>query len=241
MATVVDVAANIAKVRAQMQEACEQAGRGADEVTLMLAAKYQPVENLIAAIRAGERVFGHNIIQQLEEAEEGLTDFQHFTTVIGHVQSNKLSTAMRYAQRIDTVDALRTAEQINRRQIARIESGESSDQPYPILLQVNSSGASTQFGCEPTDLLPLAEQILELSHVRIDGLMTIGANTDDESAIIRSFEVTRELSAKMRELPTLSEAKTISMGMTHDLELAIAHGSTEIRIGTAIFGPRPTK
>lgn len=245
----IDVAGNIAKVRARMAAAQTQAGRAAGSVKLRLAAKYQPLEKLLAALTAGETLFGHNKIQQLVAAEEALAAAgpsvpAHQTSVIGHVQSNKLSQAMRYAQRIDTVDNLKTAQQIARRQQLRIEAGEAaSGEPYPILLQVNSAGAPTQFGCDPAELLPLASEIAaHLPLVKIGGLMTIGANEpDDPDAVIRSFEVTRALSAQLRELPGLADASELSMGMTNDLELAIAHGSTEIRIGTAVFGPRPMK
>ncbi|MCI5825126.1 MAG: YggS family pyridoxal phosphate-dependent enzyme [Arcanobacterium sp.] len=254
----VDIAGNIAKVHERMEMAEERAGREAGSVKLMLAAKYQPIENLLAALKAGERLLGHNMIQQLKTAEEGLTaaqadgraaaagvaDIAHTTTVIGHVQSNKLSQAMRYAQRIDTVDSLKTAQQIARRQQARIEAGEARPgEAFPILLQVNSSGAPTQFGCEPNQLIEMAAEIARtLPLVSIRGLMTIGANEpDDSAAVIRSFEITRQLGTQLRALPGLAHATELSMGMTHDLELAIEHGSTEIRIGTAIFGPRPQK
>lgn len=288
------IAENIAAVRTRIAASEERAGRSAGSVQLMLAAKYQPLDNLLQALAAGERFFGHNIVQQLKTAEEGLLashlaalgstsathlasalasapdstrgfsnratsdrtlsnldapdldlpalDFSHTTTVIGHMQSNKLSTAMRYAQRIDTVDSFTTAEQIERRQKARIAAGSIADSTYPILLQVNSSGAPTQFGCEPGALIDIAERICELPHVRIDGLMTIGANTpDNPNEVIRSFELTRELGAQLQEIPGLENATTLSMGMSHDLELAIEHGSTEIRIGTAIFGARTQK
>lgn len=293
------IAENIAAVRSRIAASEEHAGRSAGSVQLMLAAKYQPLDNLLQALAAGERFFGHNIVQQLKTAEEGLhavqlasfgsvsathlasapasatdstrgfsdratsdstlsdrtlsdldaldldlpaLDFSHTTTVIGHVQSNKLSAAMHYAQRIDTVDSFTTAEQIERRQKARIAAGGVEDCAYPILLQVNSSGAPTQFGCEPGALIDMAERIRELPHVRIDGLMTIGANTpDNPNEVIRSFELTRELGAQLQEIPGLEKATTLSMGMSHDLELAIEHGSTEIRIGTAIFGARTQK
>lgn len=288
------IAENIANVRSRITASEERAGRPAGSVQLMLAAKYQPLDNLLQALAAGERLFGHNIVQQLKTAEEGLhavqlasfgsasaahpdsalasapdsargfseravsqfaisdvdalgldlpnLDFSHTTTMIGHVQSNKLSAAMHYAQRIDTVDSFATAEQIERRQEARIAAGSVADSSYPILLQVNSSGAPTQFGCEPEALIDMAERICELPHVRIDGLMTIGANTpDNPNEVIRSFELTRELGAQLQEIPGLENATTLSMGMSHDLELAIEHGSTEIRIGTAIFGARTQK
>ena len=243
----IDVAGNIARVRESMAAACERAGRAQSEVQLVLAAKYQPVELMLAALDAGEQRFGHNMVQQLVAAEEGLRVAgrgarTHATSMIGHVQSNKLSAAMRYAQRIDTVDSLKMAQQIARRQAARIAAGEAAaGEAYPILLQVNSSGASTQFGCEPITVLDIAHQVAsELPLVEIRGLMTIGANEpDDPAAVIRSFEITRQLSEQLREIPGLAAAGTLSMGMTHDMELAIENGSTEIRIGTAIFGPRP--
>ncbi|MCI6573777.1 MAG: YggS family pyridoxal phosphate-dependent enzyme [Actinomycetaceae bacterium] len=253
----VDIAHNIALVRGRMAAAEQRAGRRAGSVKLMLAAKYQPVENLLAAFAAGERLLGHNMIQQLEAAEEalnaagadgsalraGVTNLTHTTTVIGHVQSNKLSHAMHYAQRIDTVDTFKTAQQIARRQQARIDAGEAKiGEAYPILLQVNSSGAPTQFGCEPADLIELATHISEtLPLVSIRGLMTIGANTPDTTAVIRSFSITRDLGSQLRAIPGLADATELSMGMTNDMELAIEQGSTEIRIGTAIFGPRAQK
>ncbi|MCI7551547.1 MAG: YggS family pyridoxal phosphate-dependent enzyme [Actinomycetaceae bacterium] len=241
----VDIAANIAQVRERIERALERSGREPGSTKLMLAVKYQPIENLLAALDADERLFGHNLIPQLESTERELaaigargSDTRHTATVIGHVQSNKLSTAMAYAERIDTVDSLKTAERINRRQDERIARGEATG-PYPILLQINSSGAPTQFGCPPEQLLELARAASQLEHIEIQGVMTIGAHTPDSADIIRSFELTRSLSQEMRELPGLASATEISMGMTHDLDVAVEHGSTVIRIGTAIFGPRP--
>lgn len=235
------IAANIANVRRQITAAAIAAQRDKNEIKLMLAAKYQPIENLRAAIAAGEALFGHNLVQHLEWSEPQISEHSHRSTMIGHIQSNKLSTAMEFAARIDTVDSLKMAQRIARRHRARIESGSSPDIPYPILLQVNSAGADSQFGCAPQELIELAKRILELPEVKIEGLMTIGANTPDKTAVIRSFEITRELSGQLRQLPSLSGASELSMGMTADLELAIAHGSTLVRIGTAVFGARRQK
>lgn len=235
-----DIAGNIEKVREQIAAAASQAGRPADDVKLMLAAKYQPLENITAAVAAGVKLFGHNIVQQLVTASEGLAaaDITVTNTVIGPVQSNKMRQAMDHAARIDTVDSVKTATRIARRQAARIAAG-ATDAPYPILLQVNSSGATTQSGCAPEKLLDIASEISELELVRIEGLMTIGANTSDVAAIHRSFQITRELGEQLRELPGLASATELSMGMTHDLAIAVAEGSTVVRVGTAIFGPRP--
>ncbi|MFY9262625.1 MAG: YggS family pyridoxal phosphate-dependent enzyme [Actinomycetaceae bacterium] len=216
---------------------------GGRQVDLMLAAKHQSVDNLIAAIDAGGTLMGHNVVQQLVAASEGLAERGYSgratNMMIGNVQSNKLSQAMAWAARIDTVDKLRTATRINRRQQTRVEAGEASG-PYPILLQVNSSGATTQFGCAPDQLLELARQISELEFVRIDGLMTIGAQ-GEEAEIRASFARVRELSEQMRALDGLAHADVLSMGMSGDLRIAIEEGSTVVRVGTAIFGPREQK
>ena len=234
------IAENIAQVQAQIALAAKRAQRNPAEVQLMLAAKYQPAENLRSAIAAGAKLFGHNLVQQLATAESEIVNLPHTTTMIGHVQSNKLTTAMQYASRIDTVDSLKTAERISRRQSARINAGEASG-AFPILLQVNSSGAPSQFGCTPNSLIELAKRILELPNLQIQGLMTIGANTPDRAAVVESFQITQELSAQLRELPSLSQADVLSMGMTADLELAVEHGSTLVRVGRAVFGQRPQK
>lgn len=237
-----DIAQNIAQVREQISDAARAAGRSADDVALMLAAKYQPVDALLAAIDADACLFGHNLIPQLIETEEGLSaagNPAHTTTVIGHVQGNKLTAAMRYADRIDTVDSLKLAQAVNRRVLATAaENGSATNvDPYPILLQVNSSGASTQFGIEPAKLLNLAADIAKLPGVRVVGLMTIGAQGSPSDAA-RSFELTRELLDSLVS-HGLVTGRVLSMGMSGDFETAIAQGSTIVRVGTIVFGPRP--
>ncbi|VEI12752.1 YggS family pyridoxal phosphate-dependent enzyme [Trueperella bialowiezensis] len=236
----ISIAQNIARLTERIERAEGNAGRQRGSVKLMLAAKHQPVENLLAASAEGVTLFGHNIVQQLEQSVQGLQEaaISSINTVIGPVQSNKLRAAMTWADRIDTVDSLKTAQRIARRQQARIDDGEASG-PYPILIQVNSSGSTTQSGCSPDELVDLAGQISELDLVRIDGLMTIGAHTSDTAKIHRSFALTRELSLQMRGLPGLEDAAELSMGMTGDLDIAIAEGATTVRVGTAVFGERP--
>ncbi len=250
---------NLQTIRATIRQAELQAGRPAGSVKLMLAVKYQPLENIVTAIAAGETLLGHNLVHQLKNTETELADYRAqlanshtestselsiplpatYTTMIGHLQSNKLSTAMKYAQRIDTVDSLKLAQSINRRQLASLATG-SAQTPYPILLQVNSANSPSQYGCAPAELLDLAQAILELPGVEIQGIMTIGANSPDHNAVASSFQLTQELSLRLQELPTLENANILSMGMTNDLSLAVKYGSTLVRIGTAIFGERQT-
>lgn len=231
---------NIQTVRERIAVAAHSAGHAPEAVTLMLAAKHQPLDNLLEAAHAGATTFGHNLVQQLQSSTRGLLEAGLTTTntVIGPVQSNKLRAAMDSADRIDTVDSVKTATRIARRQEARIADGLATG-PYPVLIQVNSSGADTQNGCAPGGLLELAGQIMDLGLVRIDGLMTIGANTSDESQIRESFALTRTLGEEMREHLDLPEATELSMGMTGDLAIAVEEGSTIVRVGTAVFGARP--
>lgn len=233
------IAENVAAVRERIADAVARGGRESREVTLMLAAKHQPVESLLEAVEAGVHTFGHNIVQQLQGAVAGLREAGVTTSnaVIGPVQSNKLRAAMDAADRIDSVDSLKTATRIARRQEARIAEG-LAEGPYPVLIQVNSSGSTTQGGCVPDELLDLAGNILELGLVRVDGLMTIGAHTSDEAKVRESFALTRELAERMRTLPGLESATVLSMGMTGDLEIAVEEGSTVVRVGTAVFGER---
>ncbi len=119
------------------------------------------------------------------------------------------------------------------------ESGsKTTAQPFDVMIQVNSSGAQSQYGRDPEQVLDLANRIAELPNLRIIGLMTIGAHTDNVSEIARSFQVVRELLDELQGAG-ITSATELSMGMTHDMDIAIAEGSTIIRVGTAIFGPRP--
>lgn len=229
-----EIPSRIELLREHVSQACSAAGRAESEVKIELAVKYQPPHKVLAALKAGADLLGHNIIQQLEASEKALTEFAapgHRTHVIGHVQRNKLRRAMEYAQCIETVDNLELAKKID------LIAGQMNLDSYDVMLQVNSSGAPTQFGCAPAGLLTLADGIAELQHVRIIGLMTIGAHTTKESDIARSFSLTRGLAEDLRTRGH-SNLTELSMGMTGDMAIAIAEGSTIVRIGTAVFGPR---
>ncbi|MGJ9715631.1 YggS family pyridoxal phosphate-dependent enzyme [Actinotignum sp. GS-2025b] len=160
----------------------------------------------------------------------------HWTHVIGHVQSNKAGRALELADCIETVDSLKLAQRLNRLQGRLLEEGHAHG-PFSIYVQVNSSEAASQYGIDPEQVEELVGQIAQLPHLRIDGLMTIGANTSDVREISRSFALVRKLRDQLqREHPTVRE---LSMGMTHDMGIAVAEGSTQVRVGSAIFGPRP--
>lgn len=232
---------NLAEINERYQALCEtvrsceaRTGRESGSVRIELAAKYQSPERVLAALTAGAELIGHNLIQQLAAGEEALSKMDapaHRVHVIGHVQKNKAGKALAYADCIETVDSLELAQRLNRL------SGEKGT-PLDIFLQVNSSGAQSQFGIKPEQVLDLAGQIAELKHLRIAGLMTIGAHSEDTTEIARSFERTRCLRDDL-QVAGIASATELSMGMTGDMEIAIAEGSTIIRVGTAVFGPRP--
>lgn len=238
--SVEEIAGRFARLQEQVRGAEAAAGRSQESVQIELAAKYQAPERVLAALQAGSTLLGHNIIQQLEASETALAAAAapaHRTHVIGHVQNNKAAKALRYSQCIETVDSLKLATRLDRLRGEHIQPW-GEQQPFDIMIQVNSSGAQSQYGRNPEQVLDLAGQIAELPHLRIIGLMTIGAHTDETSEIARSFQIVRELRDEL-QASGIASATELSMGMTHDMDIAIAEGSTIVRVGTAVFGPRP--
>ncbi len=238
--SVEEIAGRFARLQEQVRGAEAAAGRSQESVQIELAAKYQAPERVLAALQAGGTLLGHNIIQQLEASETALAAAAapaHRTHVIGHVQNNKAAKALRYSQCIETVDSLKLATRLDRLRGEHIQPW-GEQQPFDIMIQVNSSGAQSQYGRNPEQVLDLAGRIAELPHLRIIGLMTIGAHTDETSEIARSFQIVRELRDEL-QASGIASATELSMGMTHDMDIAIAEGSTIVRVGTAVFGPRP--
>lgn len=237
-------------LREAVAEAESKAGRPAGSVAIELAVKYQSPERIAAALEAGAHLFGHNIIQQLAASEGALAEMQrtdstsrhiplpaHRTHVIGHVQSNKAAKALAFASCIETLDSVELAERLNRLQGER-RAANGNFGPFDVFLQINSSGAPSQFGVSPAEARELAARVATMEHLNLAGLMTIGAHTDDTRSIARSFEVVRELREELVAAGFQSVVE-LSMGMTGDMDIAIAEGSTIVRVGTAVFGPRP--
>lgn len=234
-----EIPERFAHLQDSVAEAISKAGREPSSLKIELAAKYQAPERILAAINAGGTLLGHNIIQQLEETEQELAAAKapaHRTHVIGHVQKNKAGKALDYAQCIETLDSSKLARRLDRLQAARIANGDATG-PFDVMIQVNSSGAESQYGRAPETVVDFAGKISQLENLRLTGLMTIGAHTTDTAKIARSFEIVRELRDEI-QAAGIASATELSMGMTHDMEIAIAEGSTIIRVGTAVFGPR---
>lgn len=229
------IADNIAEIRRRISEAAKHAGRNSNHIGLMGVTKTQPAEKIIAAYEAGLRCFGENRVQEFAAKREQLSDLKDATfALIGQLQSNKVNKAVELFSAIHSVDSIRLAERIN----AAI--GHSQKEPLPVAIEINT-GDPAKAGLSPE--APELEQLLNaaprLPHLRIHGLMTIPPFTEAPEEARPYFRRLRELRDRIavRRLPGIS-MELLSMGMSHDFEVAIEEGSTCVRVGTAIFGER---
>lgn len=227
------IAANLARVRERVARAAERAGRRADEVTIVAVSKTFPAEAIRAAYDAGLRHFGENRVQEWEAKRAAVAQLDAVWHLIGHLQSNKSRRAAYLFHRIDSVDDLALAKRLD---AAAAAEGKN----LPVLIEVRLSDEASKTGVAESDLASLAAAIAPFGHLDLLGLMTIPPFFDDLGRARPYFRKLRELRDDVsrrigRKLPVLS------MGMTHDFEVAIEEGATEIRLGTAIFGERAAK
>jgi PLP dependent protein len=229
------VSANIASLQQRIADAARRAGRNPESITLMAVSKTQPVERIREAYAASLRVFGENRVQEFSgkiEALHGLRDAEWH--MIGHLQTNKAGKTAELFAAVDSVDSLKLAEKLD-------ESAQSRNKKLSVLIEINVGGESAKTGIalhspELEDLL-LAAPRLEALQFR--GLMTVPPFTDDPEGARPYFRKLRELrdTIASRKLTAVAMDQ-LSMGMSHDFEVAIEEGSTCVRIGTAIFGNR---
>lgn len=216
-------------VRARMAAACQSAERSADSVTLLAVSKTFPVSAVEAAFAAGQIAFGENYIQ---EAVEKITALRHLRLqwhCIGPIQSNKSRLVAEHFDWVHTVDRLKIAQRLSEQRPAHLE-------PLQVCLQVNVDGGANKSGLAPHEVLALAREVAGLPRLTLRGLMCM-----PEPAT--SFEAQKAVFSKAADLfDALNQAglglDTLSMGMSGDLEAAIASGSTMVRVGSAIFGSR---
>ena len=225
-----DIAANLARVRERIERAARAVGRSPGDMRLVAVAKQMPVEYVRAAIAAGVTDVGENYVQEAEAkfAEIGRVVRWH---LVGHLQRNKVKAALPIFDLIHTVDSRRLAEEISRRAPAGAR--------VPVLLQVNTSGEASKFGLPPAAALDRAAELAQLPGLDIQGLMTIGRWDPDPQAARGEFQLLAEIFERLALVPGVT-ACWLSMGMSHDFEVAIEEGANLLRIGTAIFGPRPS-
>jgi len=223
---------NLQHVRARIATACQRAGRGVEEVTLLAVSKTFGADAVRAAAAAGQRAFGENYIQEGVEKIAALRDLGLTWHCIGTIQSNKTRLVAEHFDWVHTVDRLKIAE--------RLSAQRPADRPpLNVCIQVNIDGGANKSGVAPGDALALARAVAALPQLKLRGLMSIPEIAPD-------FEAARAVHASARALFDQLNADglgldTLSMGMSDDLEAAIAAGSTMVRIGTAIFGSRAPK
>ncbi len=225
---------NIARVKANMARAALEAGRDPAEITLVAATKVQTSDTIRAAIAAGVTICGENRVQELtghldDYAYDGAR--VHF---IGHLQTNKVRFVVGRVDLIESVDSPRLLEAIERQ-------AEKLNLVQDILLEVNIGREESKGGCLPEDLPALARQAMDLPHVRLRGLMAIPPVAAEPGANRRFFAATRQLYVDIRRQigDNDTDIDCLSMGMSGDYEDAIREGATLVRVGTALFGPRP--
>ncbi|WP_447795082.1 YggS family pyridoxal phosphate-dependent enzyme [Pseudomonas farris] len=223
MSTIAD---NILQVSSRIQAAAKAARRDEHTIQLLAVSKTKPAEALREAYAAGLRDFGENYLQEALSKQLELADLPLIWHFIGPIQSNKTRAIAEHFDWVHSVDRLKIAQRLSEQRPADLP-------PLNICIQVNVSGEASKSGCTPADLPALANAIGALPRLKLRGLMAIPEPTEDRAAQDAAFAAVQSLQASLN-LPL----DTLSMGMSHDLESAIAMGATWVRIGTALFGAR---
>jgi PLP dependent protein len=226
---------NLFRVQGRIAAAARKAGRRGDEVALIGVAKTQPAEAIRVAYEAGLRHFGENRVQEWEGKRGALGDLQATWHLVGHLQSNKAARAAGLFQSVDSVDDFALAQRLD-----RARHGQNAERKLRVLLEVRVEEEESKSGVGAEQAAALVEKVVALSHLELAGLMCIPPFLEDVEQVRPYFRRLRELRDSLahtigRGLPVLS------MGMSHDFEVAIEEGATEVRVGTAIFGNRAAK
>ncbi|PRQ64307.1 YggS family pyridoxal phosphate-dependent enzyme [Vibrio sp. V01_P9A10T6] len=224
---------NIEQITSQIESAQQKCGRARERVQLLAVSKTKPVEAILEAAHAGQRLFGENYVQ------EGADKVQYFNTLhpeldlewhfIGPIQSNKSRIVAENFAWVHTVDRSKIAQRLNDQRPVGMP-------PLQVLIQVNTSGESSKSGIDEHEIVELAELISALPNLTLRGLMSIPENVPDYAAQLAAFQKLASLQAQLSE--RFLGLDTLSMGMSGDMQAAIEAGSTMVRIGTAIFGAR---
>jgi pyridoxal phosphate enzyme (YggS family) len=235
LALAMSIAANIASIHERIAAAARRAGRKPNEIALMAVSKTHPPERIREAYEAGLRLFGENRVQEFASKIGALQNLPDVVWhMIGHLQTNKASKTVELFNAVDSVDSLKLAEKLD-------AAARQLGKKLTVLIEINVGGEAAKSGTAP-DSPELEELLLAAPHLdglQFRGLMTVPPFTDDPQAARPYFRKLRELrdAIAARKLPSVS-MDVLSMGMSHDFELAIGEGSTCVRVGTAIFGKR---
>ena len=230
------IASNLAAIRGRIERAALRARRNPADVSLMAVSKTQPAGKILEAYHAGQRLFGENRVQEFADKFPQLAELRDAEFhMIGHLQSNKTAKAAEIFHAVDSIDSAKLALRLD-------DATEKLGKTLDILIEINIGGEPAKSGIAPGDpeLESILTRTLDWPHLRIRGLMTVPPFTEDPEGARPYFRKLRELRDRIaaRNLPSVN-LDMLSMGMSHDFEVAIEEGSTCVRIGTAIFGTRP--
>jgi pyridoxal phosphate enzyme (YggS family) len=224
------IARALAEVRERIETACAHAGREAESVTLLAVTKTQPRSVVEEAVEAGLTLFGENRVQEAVAKYRGLLDHVQLH-LIGHLQTNKAKLVPGVFTAVESIDSLHTASELSRRVVA-------ANAEVRVLMQFNSSLEATKYGYTDSALLiEEAHAVDALPGVTVCGVMTIGPFTTRTDQISSAFKRTRDVYDELQG-QLGAKVEVLSMGMSNDYEIAVREGSTEVRLGTVLFGAR---
>ena len=222
---------NLAEVRSNIAKACEKVGREPSEVTLLAVSKTKPIEMIREAMAAGQRAFGENYVQEIEEKYAVLGDNADWH-MIGHLQINKVKYIIGKVSLIHSVDSLRLAEQIQK-------EAEKHSVTMRVLLEVNVANEESKWGFTPDETVEAVKAVAAMPNVHVCGLMTSAPITEDAESNRVYFRQLRKLFDDIKAMNIENvDMQVLSMGMTGDYTVAVEEGSTLVRVGTGIFGAR---
>ena len=232
-----DIAERFTALQERVARACAVVGRNPSDVAILAAVKTQTPERVVEALAAGVRLVGHNRAQELTAMEPQVRELwtgPYETHFIGALQTNKVNQVLRHATCVQSVDRLELAQRLS-------NAAMRHERTLEVFVEVNASGEETKAGVRPDAAVDFAADVAALEGLRLRGLMTIGARSPDAGVVRAGFEEMARLSAVLLASgsPGTATANELSMGMSTDLDLAIAAGATMVRVGTALFGPRP--
>ncbi len=233
--TPASVRENLEQIQEKIAGAAARAGRRAEDVTLIAVSKTHPASAIREAYEAGIQHFGENRVQEWEEKRAGTEGLAATWHLVGHLQSNKAAKAARLFHSIDSVDDFAVAQRLDR---ARAEAGIAGK--LRVLIEVRVAPEETKSGVEISELSALTERIADLPQLELAGLMCVPPFLERAEQVRPYFRRLRELSVELSKKLAFA-LPVLSIGMSHDFEVAIEEGATEVRVGTAIFGTREAK
>ncbi len=230
---------SIESLRKQLAELAPRGANSNQKATLVLVSKTVPAEIVAEAAKCGAADFGENKVQEMIEKKRELEAMPGIPKLrwhmIGHLQTNKVKQVLGEAVLIHSLDRLELVKEIEKQAAAKKIA------EVNCLIQVNSSGEETKFGLKPEAVEAFVSQISKESAVRIKGLMTIGPTSGSEQEIREAFRKVKQLQTELKKKFPVWTWDILSMGMSGDYKIAVEEGSTMVRVGSAVFGPRPAK